>query len=88
MKMEEMIAAEENSNVKYYIDAMWTAIKIHSEYDVFWGTRRGRSEGGVHPNIKYKTIKSSLSASLSPGQTRGLNSLLREVAYHFFKGFL
>jgi len=27
MKMEEMIATEEYSNVKYYIDAMWTAMK-------------------------------------------------------------
>jgi len=27
MKMEEMIAAEDYSNVKYYIDAMWTAMK-------------------------------------------------------------
>jgi len=25
--MEEMIAAEEYSNVQYYIDAMWTAMK-------------------------------------------------------------
>jgi len=27
IKMEEMIAAEEYSSVKYYIDEMWTAMK-------------------------------------------------------------